>query len=84
MAAASPAANDTANATAVAGVAQPMVTAQSEPAPPPACTELFCPIYSLAVTPDPLLVAANESAQPDIYMADTVQRDRHTRTRLGH
>ncbi|GAB4821980.1 hypothetical protein N2152v2_009026 [Parachlorella kessleri] len=65
----SPAANATANATAVAGVAQPLVTAQSEPAPPPPCTELFCPIYSLAVSPDPLLVAANESAQPDIFMA---------------
>lgn len=43
---------------------EPLVTAQAE-----ACTELFCPIYSLAVTPDPLLVAANQTARPDIFMA---------------
>jgi hypothetical protein len=33
------------------------------------CTELFCPIYSLAATPDPLLSAAGNESDSQIYMA---------------
>ncbi|KAL4859210.1 Sister chromatid cohesion protein PDS5 B-B [Chlorella vulgaris] len=39
------------------------------------CTELFCPIYSLAATPDPLLSAAGNENDSQIYMAMAVGLD---------
>lgn len=33
------------------------------------CTELFCPMYSLALSPDPLLNASDGSSPPDVYLA---------------
>ena len=50
-------------------VSEPRVQAQDDSTTsPPACDQIFCPLYSLALSPDPLLRARNDSA-PEVYMA---------------
>eukprot|EP00887_Chlorella_sp_A99_P004125 scaffold23.g4125.t1 len=48
---------------------QPRVAAADDAAAPPPCTDLFCPRYSLALAPDPLLAAAGRAPPPDVFLA---------------
>jgi hypothetical protein len=48
----------------------------------PPCTQLFCPIYSLAASPDPVLNASasapgTNASQPQIYMAVGLDSGEH-------